>query len=91
VSDEEERALLQETDPRFHPHLLLSTHTGIRMSEQHSLGSPQVDFTLQQLCLPRTKNGDSQDAPLNRTALDAFGRLKTEADGEFVLPDAESP
>jgi len=91
LSDEEERTLLQETDPRFHPHLLLSIHTGIRMSEQYSLTWPQVDFERRQLYLLRIKNGDSRDVPLNGTALEALGRLKSETDGEFVFPDAESP
>jgi hypothetical protein len=44
LSDEEECALLKETDPRFRSHLLPSIHTGIRMSEQYSLRWPQGRF-----------------------------------------------
>jgi integrase len=49
LSDDEERALLKVTDPEFHPLLLLSIHTGIRMSEQCSLKWSQVDFERRQL------------------------------------------
>jgi len=44
LSNEEERTLLQTIDPRFHSHLLLSIHTGIRMSEQYSLNWSQINF-----------------------------------------------
>lgn len=91
LSDEEERALLQQTDPRFHAHLLLSIHTGIRMSEQYSLGWAQVDMERRHLFLPKTKNGDSRDVPLNGTALVALRGLRAEAQGELVFPHAESP
>ena len=91
LSDEEEQALLQVTDPRFHSHLLLSIHTGIRMSEQYSLKWPQVDFERRHLYLPRTKNGDPRDVPLNATALAALEQLRSSSDGDFVFPHAESP
>jgi integrase len=91
LSDEEERAVLKETDPRFHSHLLLSIHTGIRMSEQYSLRWPQVDFDRRHLFLPKTKNGDPRDIPLNGTALAALEELRAESKGDFVFPNAESP
>ena len=91
LSDEEEQALLQMTDLRFHPHLLLSIHTGIRMSEQYSLKWPQVDFERRHLYLPRTKCGDPRDVPLNGTALAALEQLRSSSDGDFVFPHAESP
>ena len=91
LSDEEERTLLQATDPRFHSHLLLSVHTGIRMSEQYSLNWSQVDFDRRQMYLPRTKNGDPRDVPLNGTALSALERLRKESAGSAVFPNAESP
>lgn len=91
LSDSEEQALLQATDPRFHSHLLLSIHTGIRMSEQYSLKWKQIDFERRQLYLPRTKNGDPRDVPLNGTALAALEQLRSAADGDFVFPHAESP
>ena len=61
------------------------------MSEQYSLKWPQVDFERQQLYLPRTKNGDPRDVPLNGTALQALEQLRSESQGDFVFPDAESP
>jgi integrase len=91
LSNQEERALLQATDPRFHSHLLLSIHTGMRMSEQYSLKWPQVDFERRQLYLPRTKNGDPRDVPLNGTALQALEQLRSITQGDFVFPSAESP
>ena len=91
LSDDEERALFKATDPRFHSHLLLSIHTGIRMSEQYGLKWSQVDFERRQLYLPKTKNGDPRDVPLNGTALAARGALRTASKGDFIFPDAESP
>jgi integrase len=91
LSDEEERNLLRTADPRFHSHLLLSIHTGIRMSEQYSLKWSQIDFEGRQIYLPRTKNGNPRDVPLNGTALSALERLRRESDGDLVFPNAESP
>ncbi len=91
LSDEEERTLLGATDARFHPHLLLSVHTGIRMSEQYSLKWSQIDFARRQIYLPRTKNGDPRDIPLNGTAILALERLHEESEGNLVFPNAESP
>ena len=91
LSDSEEHALLQATDPRFHSHPLLSIHTGIRMSEQCSLMWKHVDFERRQLYLPRTKNGDPRDVPLNGMALAALEELRSAFDGDFVFPHSQSP
>jgi|ERR1035437_2312943 integrase len=91
LSDAEERALLKEIDPWFHSHLLLSLHTGMRMSEQYSLCWSQVDFERRHLFLPKTKNGDPRDVPLNGTALGALETLRAASKGDLVFPDAESP
>jgi integrase len=72
LSDEEERALLKATDPRFHSHLLLSVQNRIRLSEQYGLKWSQIDLERRQVYLPRTKNGDLPDVPLNGTALSAL-------------------
>jgi len=61
------------------------------MSEQYSLKWSQIDFGRRQIYLPRTKNGDPRDVPLNGTALSALERLRKESDGSLVFPDAESP
>jgi integrase len=91
LSDEEERALLRETHPRYHPHLLLSIHTGIRMSEQYNLRWSQVDFGRRQIYLSRTKNGDARDVPLNATALDALQKLQAGSSSDSVFSEAGSP
>ena len=83
--------MLLATDPRFHSHLLLSVHTGIRMSEQYSLKWSQIDFERRQMYLPRTKNGDPRDVPLNGTALSALEQLRKESGGSVVFPNPESP
>ena len=47
LSDEEEvrlRAVLKRRIPEFLPHLLLSIHTGMRLSEQYSLLWNQIDW-----------------------------------------------
>jgi integrase len=77
--------------PRFHSHLLLSIHTGIRMSEQYNLNWSRIDFERRQMYLPRTKNGEPCDVPLNGTAISALERLRKESDRSLVLPNAESP
>jgi integrase len=62
--------------PEFLPHLLLSIHTGMRMSEQYGLGWNQVDFERRQVHLTRTKNGDSRTIPLNSVALGALKEMR---------------
>jgi site-specific recombinase XerD len=91
LSSAEELALLHETDAKFHPHLLLSIHTGVRMSEQYRLKWSQIDFERRQMYLPKTKNGDPRDVPLNQTALAALQQLRIATRGGEVFPDAESP
>ena len=91
LSCQEEIALLDQTDASFHPHLLLAIHTGLRMSEQYSLEWLQIDFERRQMYLPKTKNGDPRDVPLNQTALAALRELRSAAHGAKVFPDAESP
>jgi integrase len=61
------------------------------MSEQYSLKWSQIDLERRQMYLPRTKNGDPRDVPLNGTALSALERLREESDGSLVFPNAESP
>ena len=81
LSDHEEARLLKAIEhrfPEFLPHLLLSLHTGMRMSEQYSLRWNQVDFERRQIHLPKTKNGDPRTIPLNVVALAALQGLKGE-------------
>jgi integrase len=79
LSDAEEKRLCAAIEgrfPEFLPHLLLSLHTGMRMSEQHGLCWNQVDFERRQLHLSKTKNGDPRVIPLNAVALAALDQLK---------------
>jgi integrase len=82
LSDAEEtrlRATIESRFPEYLPHLLLSIHTGMRMSEQYGLRWNQVDFERRQIHLLKTKNGDPRTIPLNSIALDALEQLRGEA------------
>ena len=61
------------------------------MSGQYSLQWKQIDFERRQLYLPRTRNGDLRDVPLNGTVLAALEQLRSASDGDLVFPHAESP
>jgi integrase len=79
LSDEEEvrlRAVLKRRIPEFLPHLLLSIHTGMRLSEQYSLLWNQIDWDRRQIHLSKTKNGDPRTLPLNAVALGALQQLR---------------
>ena len=81
LSDHEEarlRKAIQHRFPEFLPHLLLSLHTGMRMSEQYGLRWNQVDLERRQIHLRKTKNGDPRTIPLNDVALSALQDLKGE-------------
>jgi site-specific recombinase XerD len=81
LSDDEEarlRKAIQHRFPEFLPHLLLSLHTGMRMSEQYGLRWNQVDLERRQIHLRKTKNGDPRTIPLNAVALGALQALKVE-------------
>ncbi len=72
------RKAIQHRFPEFLPHLLLSLHTGMRMSEQYGLRWNQVDLERRQIHLRKTKNGDPRTIPLNAVALGALQVLKGE-------------
>jgi integrase len=79
LSVEEEKTLLQVIDARFsqfRPHLLLSVHTGMRMSEQYSLRWNQVDAERRQIHLAKTKNGRPRTIPLNSVAAAALEQMR---------------
>ncbi len=96
LSDPEEarlRKTITKRLPEFLPHLLLSIHTGMRMSEQYSLRWGQVDLERRQVHLPRTKNGDPRTIPLNAVAVDALKRLRgsrRRAGNDPVFPSVRS-
>jgi integrase len=89
LSDEEEAQLRTAIEMRFAeflPHLLLSIHTGMRMSEQYGLHWIQVDFERRQIHLPKTKNGDPRTIPLNSVALEALSQLQGESKKPGTAP-----
>lgn len=89
LSDAEEKNLHSAIDgrfPEFLPHLLLSIHTGMRMSEQYGLLWNQVDFERRQLHLIKTKNGDPRVIPLNAVALAALRQLQGKETGSSFAP-----
>lgn len=79
LSDEEEVRLcraIRKRFPEFLPHLLLSIHTGMRMSEQYGLSWNQIDFERRHIHLPKTKNGHPRTIPLNSVAQSALKDLR---------------
>jgi integrase len=96
LSDPEEAALrkvIAKRLPEFLPHLLLSIHTGMRMSEQYGLRWTQVDLERRQIHLPRTKNGDPRTIPLNVVAVGALKQLRgapKPAGNDPVFPSVRS-
>jgi integrase len=69
------RKAIKDRFPEFLPHLLLSIHTGMRMSEQYGLRWIQVDFERRQVHLSKTKNGDPRTIPLNAVAIGALEEI----------------
>ena len=96
LSDDEETRLLKAIRnrfPEFLPHLDLSLHTGMRMSEQYGLRWSQIDFERRQVHLPKTKNGDPRTIPLNEVALGALKELRGPGkpkDSDPVFPSVRS-
>ena len=79
LSDGEEARLrdaIERRFPEFLPHLLLSIHTGMRMSEQYGVHWNEVEFERRQIHLPKTKNGDPRTIPLNSVSLEALGQFR---------------
>jgi integrase len=65
LSDAEEtrlRTAIESRFPEYLPHLLLSIHSGMRMSEQYGLRWCQVDFNRRQIHLPKTKMEPPNDS-----------------------------
>jgi integrase len=79
LKDKEEqrlRAAIQELFPEHLPELVIALGTGMRLSEQYSLLWSQVDFGRKEIHLPKTKNGEARDVPMNSRVLEAFKTLK---------------
>jgi integrase len=70
LKQEEERLLPQLTGDREHLRdmVILTINTGIRVGEMLNLKVEDVDLVEGKLILRETKNGESREVPLNRTA-----------------------
>jgi integrase len=86
AEEDQLRAAIESRFPEFLPHLLLSIHTGMRMSEQYGLHWNQVDSERRQIHLPKTKNGDPRTIPLNSVALEALEQLRGESKKPGTTP-----
>ncbi len=78
--DEEEKALREtilEMFPEHLPELVIAIGSGMRKSEQYKLTWPtQVDFARREIHLPKTKNNEARDIPMNSDVLAAFEILR---------------
>ena len=63
-------------DPEHADELTIAIGTGMRLSEQYTLRWGQVDFDRKEIHLPKTKNGEARDVPMNSSVLAAFERPK---------------
>jgi integrase len=68
LTDDEEAAIRESVAPALRPHFAVSIHTGLRYTEQMSLRWQHVDLLANVVHVPKTKNGESRQVPLNRVA-----------------------
>ncbi len=61
------------------------------MNQQYTSEWSQIDLARRQMYLPRTKNEDPRDGPLNSTAVFALEQLRKASSGSAVFPNADSP
>lgn len=80
------RVAMQELFPEHLPELTISIGTGMRLSEQYTLRWKQVDEDRTEVHLPKTKNGDARDIPMNSSVLGAFKSLKRGKPNASVFP-----
>lgn len=78
LDDEEQRLreVIVRDYPEHLPELVIAIGTGQRKSEQYSLEWPQIDFNRCEVHLPKTKNGDARDIPMNSDVVAAFQVLR---------------
>jgi site-specific recombinase XerD len=88
LTDEEENKLRASISTlRLQAAFDLSVYTGMRQGEQFSLQKRQIDHTLKQVHLPKTKNGKPRRIPLNKTAMEAIEVLLTDNKSKYVFPN----
>jgi integrase len=69
--------VLSEDEPQHLPAFIVSVHTGMRLSEQHTLTWGQVDLKRRVIRLSETKNGSARTVYLNADALAALQAVQT--------------
>lgn len=78
LSDEEEKELRKVITTKYSERYLnefeVALHTGMRRSEQFTLGWDETNLKAQRIHLLRTKNGSDRTIPLNSVALVALER-----------------
>ena len=78
LSKDEEKQLrfaIEADAPEHLSEFEVALNTGMRRSEQYSLTWDCVDFDRRLITVARSKNGEMRHIPMNRTVLEALGRL----------------
>jgi integrase len=78
LPDNEEKRFRVAIAKRFPMHMqefYIALNTGMRKSEQYTLGWPEVSLTRKRIRLDKTKNGSEREIPMNKTCLKAFKAL----------------
>ena len=83
---DEYEAVLEQLEGDRRAAVILSVFTGMRLSEQFTLGWEQVDWRRKEIHLTRTKNGDDRTVPLNSEALAALQSIYTPGQDGLVFP-----
>lgn len=97
LSDEEEKNLRKvitaEYSDRYRNEFEVALHTGMRRSEQFTLGWDQTNLKTQQIHLLKTKNGSDRAIPLNSVAMAALERqysISGKFERVFVTEDGKA-
>lgn len=77
-----------EANPVLRHYFLLSLYTGARRQNVLSMRWADIDFDLATWRIPETKNGEPQQVPLTKAAMDVLKERRTQVGNgeEFVLP-----
>lgn len=70
------RGVILQRCSMHEPSYTLALETGMRLSEQHTLTWPQIDFSRRQITLDITKNGSRRIVVLTERAVEALRKVK---------------
>jgi integrase len=85
LTEEEEKTLrkvVQDKWPVHLPELDLAINTGVRKGSQYGLTWDMVDWKSRELHIPRTKNEEPLQVPLNDAAISALKTVSKGGDGK---------